>query len=78
MSRIAAPHIERIVHNLLRLNGRDPARLEAVVLEGGTVCVRGPRGAACYAGDSWMSKFSLHVSRGFFDQAATPAVSSPR
>lgn len=61
------PDLTRLVRNLLRFGGRDPAGFEARLLDDGTVAVRGPFACAYYQVDGWTSKFVRHLHAGYFE-----------
>jgi hypothetical protein len=58
----------RLLHNLVRLHGRDPRGFEATVLPSRVVRVMAPSGAAFYPLEGWTSRFVRHLHQGFFDQ----------
>ncbi|HYF16346.1 MAG TPA: hypothetical protein VEA40_00655 [Ramlibacter sp.] len=61
--------ITQLVHSVVRFTGREPDGFAAAVLEDGSIQVRGPHGAAFYPQQAWLSKFTRHLHRGFFDVA---------
>jgi hypothetical protein len=56
----------QVFHNVVSCSGRDPAAF-AVELQDGQVHVTGPKGSAFYAPGNWLSRFSRHLERGFYD-----------
>jgi hypothetical protein len=70
------PDISKLVRNLVRLNGRDADSFEACILEDGSIAVRNATTAVYYVPEAWMSKFTRHLYRGFFDAPVMRA--SPR
>jgi hypothetical protein len=63
----AAPDLTELAQNLVRSTGRDPALYEVTVLDGGTVCVRGPGASAFYPPADWMNNFASHLYKGYYD-----------
>jgi hypothetical protein len=70
-----SPDVTKLVHNLVRLNGRDPAGYEAYILEDGSIAVRNGTAAAYYPLEGWTSRFSRHLHQGFFDPPHGPPLS---
>jgi len=63
---------QQLLGELLRGHGRDPASFAAVVQPDGLVRVCGPRGVAFYPRENWMSRFSRHLEKSFFDPEVPP------
>jgi len=57
----------RLVHALLRLHGRSSDGFSARFLADGAICITGPQSAVFYGGAAWLSRFLLHVRKGYFD-----------
>jgi hypothetical protein len=69
----------RVVRHLVRLHQREPAGFQASLLQGGTVCIRGPAAAAYYPQPAWISKFVRHLHQGYYDSRAwVPATDEAR
>lgn len=63
--------------NLLRASGRDPGSFRVELQSDGLVRVSGPRGTAFYPRESWVTRFSRHLDKSFFDPVVPPP-SGPR
>ena len=61
--------ITQLIHAIVRFTGRAPEGFQVAVLEDGSIQVRGPHGAAFYPQQAWLSKFTRHLHRGFYDPA---------
>jgi hypothetical protein len=68
MTNIQLPET-RLLHNLLRLHGRNPAGFSATFLPDETISVVSPHGAVFYREPGWTSRFLRHLQLGFFDPA---------
>lgn len=76
MNRRELPQAEvQVFRNVVSATGRDPAAFAVEMHPDGQVHVTGPQGSACYAATNWISRFSRHLDRGFFDprMQAAPA-----
>jgi hypothetical protein len=60
----------RLVRSLVRLNGGDPQQYRATFTSDGGICVLGPCAAAFYPVDAWLTRFTRHLERGFFQPGA--------
>lgn len=58
---------QHLLTNLVRSTGREPCNFHVTLEPGGFVRVVGPRGAACYPRENWVTRFSRHLDRAFFD-----------
>ena len=56
----------RLVRSLVRLNGGDPEQFRAAFTSDGGICVLGPSAAAFYPVEAWLTRFTRHLERGFF------------
>lgn len=68
--------ITQLVHSVVRFTGRHPEEFQAAVLEDGSIQVRGPHGAAFYPQQAWLSKFTRHLHRGFYDAVQVQAAAT--
>lgn len=57
----------QVFQNVLTASGRDPAAFAVEMHPDGRVHVSGPQGSAFYASGNWISRFSRHLEKGFFD-----------
>lgn len=74
MTAPALPPSEvQVFRNLLAASGRDPAAFAVEIRSDGRVHVTGPQASACYAADNWITRFSRHLDRGYFDPAGDPS-----
>jgi hypothetical protein len=60
----------QVFWNVLSASGRDPASFAVEMDPDGQVHVTGPRGSAFYAAGTWLSRFSRHLEKGYFDPAS--------
>lgn len=72
------PEERELLANLLRARGRDSDSFKAVVQADGLVRLSGPRGTAFYPRETWITRFSRHLDKGFFDAALPPPAGSRR
>ena len=72
------PAVEiQVFLNVVAASGRDPAAFAVALERDGQVHVTGPHGSAFYARGHWITPFSRHLQRGFFDSgAADPAAAA--
>ncbi len=64
----ALPDTEQnLLANLIRSTGREPGGFHVTLEADGFVRVVGPRGTACYPRENWITRFSRHLDRAFFD-----------
>ena len=73
MKETAAPAVAhdadaqtRLLRSVVRLNGGDPDQFRAAFTSDGGICVLGPCAAAFYPVDAWLTRFTRHLERGFF------------
>ena len=66
-----------LLAGLLQATGRDPDSFSVTVQPDGLVRVSGRRGTAFYPRDSWLTRFSRHLEKSFFDPEV-PAPAGPR
>ena len=66
-----------LLAELLQASGRDPQSFSVTVQPDGLVRVTGRRGTAFYPRDSWLTRFSRHLEKSFFDPQV-PAPAGPR
>ena len=66
----------KLLHNLVRLHGRDPRGFEATVLPTCVIRVMAPCGAAFYPIEGWISRFVRHLHQGFFDSRQPATLSA--
>lgn len=74
MNDLQVPQTEvQVFQNVISASGRDPAAFAAEMRPDGQVHVTGPQGSAFYAAGSWLTRFSRHLEKGFFDPATQSA-----
>lgn len=73
MNRCELPQAEvQVFRNVVSATGRDPAGFAVEMNPDGQVHVTGPQGSAFYAAPHWISRFSRHLERGYFDPRVQP------
>ncbi|WBY01170.1 hypothetical protein PE066_17140 [Ramlibacter tataouinensis] len=66
------PDERELLATLLRARGREPGSFSAALQRDGLVRLSGPRGTAFYPRDTWLTRFSRHLDKAFFDAPVPP------